>query len=322
MSETAEAETTTVETTTDAPATTAPDAGDDGAPAYESEDGALARLFGGGTKETPKEAPAKTEGSTAAEPAKADGKAAETNPTELERSIGVLRRDGAPESLARSLAKTNPAEFAAWVSKAEARQKAGDAIGNRVKELEGKAGKADAKSDTKPAESDQQAADTAAAEERELDDAFKGISDAIGDEPAKAIRKVFDGKVAGLTRRQEQLETELNSTRHQHESFMAAAQVLHESSAPIGQMRPLLLRMSELGKQNPGQFADRTALARAAAESLSIKPAAAGDQPAATPSESERRSMTPQEQEEVVLEQLFRGRSVGDAQRLAGIRSE
>lgn len=307
--------TPTPDTTAAAQPGTKPEGNARGEP-VESEDAALARIFGGGGTSAEAASTPAPDGQQAGEPAPKADAATAPNP-KLEPALKALRRDGVPEAVLKNLTADQLLE---WGSKRQTQQAEVDAYGAKLKDAEARAAKASA---PQP-ESDPAAGGSGAASTQETDpeEALIGsLAETIGDDAAALVAKVIGERAKVATAAVAQAQAAAAAAQTRTESLIAAAETLAGYGKGLDATRDLLARMSELGTQHQGQFESVAALAQAAAKSLYGEPGAgrSGQPTAARPTPAPR-ALTDEEREDIALNACLAGKGADTARKLAGIR--
>lgn len=256
-------------------------------PARDADDDVLDRLLGA---EERKEEPA---------PVAPDA--------DLDRAYQILKRDGVPENILKTVSKDT---LIAWSAKAGKRQSDVDGYGKRMKALESE--NAQLKSGRQ-----QQAEDETFDEESEPEAAAEATDrdEVESDETEDSRIKALSSEVSQL--RLQQQEQQMRTLQTQVEQAITFVQGQYGNKAVDSQA--VLNEMDRLGRAKPGTFPTMIHLAQEAFANLAgpvADPRRVG-QPTARPTVGRsERPTTPSDAEDAVLEALLDGRDVTEARRL------
>jgi hypothetical protein len=256
-------------------------------PARDADDDVLDRLLGA---EERKEEPA---------PVAPDA--------DLDRAYQILKRDGVPENILKTVSKDT---LIAWSAKAGKRQSDVDGYGKRMKALESE--NAQLKSGRQ-----QQAEDETFDEESEPEAAAEATDrdEVESDETEDSRIKALSSEVSQL--RLQQQEQQMRTLQTQVEQAITFVQGQYGNKAVDSQA--VLNEMDRLGRAKPGTFPTMIHLAQEAFANLAgpvADPRRVG-QPTARPTVGRsERPTTPSDTEDAVLEALLDGRDVTEARRL------
>jgi len=256
-------------------------------PARDADDDVLDRLLGA---EERKEEPA---------PVAPDA--------DLDRAYQILKRDGVPENILKTVSKDT---LLAWSAKAGKRQSDVDGYGKRMKALESE--NAQLKSGRQ-----QQAEDETFDEESEPEAAAEATDrdEVESDETEDSRIKALSSEVSQL--RLQQQEQQMRTLQTQVEQAITFVQGQYGNKAVDSQA--VLNEMDRLGRAKPGTFPTMIHLAQEAFANVAgpvADPRRVG-QPTARPTVGRsERPTTHSDAEDAVLEALLDGRDVTEARRL------
>ena len=256
-------------------------------PARDADDDVLDRLLGA---EERKEEPA---------PVAPDA--------DLDRAYQILKRDGVPENILKTVSKDT---LIAWSSKAGKRQSDVDGYGKRMKALESE--NAQLKSGRQ-----QQAEDETFDEESEPEAAAEANDrdEVESDETEDSRIKALSSEVSQL--RLQQQEQQMRTLQTQVEQAITFVQGQYGNKTVDSQA--VLNEMDRLGRAKPGTFPTMIHLAQEAFANVAgpvADPRRVG-QPTARPTVGRsERPTTHSDAEDAVLEALLDGRDVTEARRL------
>lgn len=256
-------------------------------PARDADDDVLDRLLGA---EERKEEPA---------PVAPDA--------DLDRAYQILKRDGVPENILKTVSKDT---LLAWSAKAGKRQSDVDGYGKRMKALESE--NAQLKSGRQ-----QQAEDETFDEESEPEAAAEATDrdEVESDETEDSRIKALSSEVSQL--RLQQQEQQMRTLQTQVEQAITFVQGQYGNKTVDSQA--VLNEMDRLGRAKPGTFPTMIHLAQEAFANVAgpvADPRRVG-QPTARPTVGRsERPTTHSDAEDAVLEALLDGRDVTEARRL------
>jgi len=256
-------------------------------PARDADDDVLDRLLGA---EERKEEPA---------PVAPDA--------DLDRAYQILKRDGVPENILKTVSKDT---LLAWSAKAGKRQSDVDGYGKRMKALESE--NAQLKSGRQ-----QQAEDETFDEESEPEAAAEATDrdEVESDETEDSRIKALSNEVSQL--RLQQQEQQMRTLQTQVEQAITFVQGQYGNKTVDSQA--VLNEMDRLGRAKPGTFPTMIHLAQEAFANVAgpvADPRRVG-QPTARPTVGRsERPTTHSDAEDAVLEALLDGRDVTEARRL------
>jgi hypothetical protein len=254
----------------------------------DADDEVLDRLFG---QSEQKEEPA---------PVKPDA--------DLDRAYQILKRDGVPDDILKSVSKDT---LMAWAGKAGKRQTDVDGYGKRMKALE--AENAQLKSGRKAGDEELESFDEESDNPRGKPDTDD--DDAGSDEDSKDPRYTALSEEVSKLRLQQQ-EQQLRGLQTQVEQAITFVQGQYGNPVDAN---AVLAEMDRLGRSKPGTYPTMIHLAQEAFANIAgpaRDPRRVG-QPTARPTVGRNeRPTTPADAEDAVLEALLEGRSLSEAKRL------
>lgn len=267
----------------------------------KTPDQVLDEIFG--QQEPPERPPEQTEARASAEPGVKPDDAARANP-ELRTHLEILKRDGVPDRVLEHFASKDPDQIKEWAEKARKRQSAVDSLGNRLRDA--------------LASSKQNAGRPAAETDIRSSKHIELLKDLFGDDAADAIVQSLSSTTAQATTQADQAFRLAEQARLEQLATTAALRVVAERGLAIGDVARLQSAMSEVGKANPGAFNTVDEIAQAAAEKL-WGPSPVHSASSSMRNDAGRRTMTRDEQIDLIAELCLQGLDADEARRRAGL---